>query len=332
MGIPQQVQDRADAADKAAEQIFGKQDEDVQGERPPIPPKEEGKKPVIPEEKTIEALNNRYRVLQGKYDAETRQARSEISRLNGVIDVLQKQVSDLNAKMAQAAEKPKEPEKPAAPVANFVPTEHLSADEIKRLDEEGLDSDVLGILGKAFVAAAAKNAPNDVLQKVETLEKQQKQSAEQQQKQAFDAYNRQIDNALPDFDAVNNDPRFIEWLSKPVSPYVQKTRHQALKEAHDAMDAGTVIRMFKDFKDRLKPKKKEPEIEPPSSVGADEGKIVKDGNSSKLSMERLAAKWTPEKIRAFYADVSRGAYRRTPEQVKKIETEIWQANLARQKT
>lgn len=331
MAIPEQVKKRAEDAEKLQQELYGTPGEDVTGEQPPLPAKDVQE--TVPEEKTIAALNDKYKVLKGKYDAETRQARAEIARLNGTVDVLQRQIADLNRRTAQP--KPDKPQKPAAPVEKFVPTEHLSEDEIKRLDEEGLDKDVLSILGKAFVKAAAANVPkpdtSTVENRVKKLEETQQLTAKQQKQLKEQSYWEQVDNALTreGFDRINNDPRFYEvWLKQPVSPYTQMTRKQALDQAHNRLDSKTVIQIFNDFKKEvLKEKPKNDVVEPKSSVTPDRANVEQASN---LNKDQLLKKWTPERIRKHYSDVSRGVFKNNPELQKKNEAEIWEANRAAQ--
>lgn len=65
-------------------------------------------------------------------------------------------------------------------------------------------------------------------------------------KRTVAGYYSDLEQAVPDWEKINNDPEFKKFLNVK-ERYAGKTRLELLKEAHNSMDLSTVTNFFKDF-------------------------------------------------------------------------------------
>lgn len=231
----------------------------------------------------------RYKVLQGKYNAEVTRAQAEAKA----------------AKEAQA----KTEERLAALEAESRKKPLVTDEEVKEFGEPLVD-----------MARRLAREENRVL--VEANEKLQAQVAELSARVGQTAqvgaqlntqsFYRSLDAAHADWRSVNDDPAFLSWLDG-VDPLYGKPRQALLDEAQDALDAGRVAAFFTAFKadvqSRAAPRQAalEEQVTPSSSAGA-----VPTTPQKKI--------WTSAEITKFYDDVRR---KRIPEaDAARIEQDI----------
>jgi hypothetical protein len=351
MPIPKQVEEAGKAAEELVLNTQGKtmykskaapegseEENEVQGEVIDL----ETKKVVETPEDTVETLKHKLSVLQGKYDKEIvpvkgdvgvlNRQKTEIRNLTKANDDLVKRTSDLSVLVADLqktiTEPKKEVEEPAGNVTDFIPTELLSAEDMTVLDDEGLGSNVLGIFAKMISAVAQKAAPAPVEPdtkletRVETLEKGKQEDASTTYWNTVIrgvSGEKDLVKAEKVFDALNNSVAYNTWLDT-TDTFSGKTRRVLLNEAGSGMDASRVIGIFNTYQSSLKkpaPKKKplESEIEVSSSNATH---VLTENDAS---IDALRAKWHPVAIKAFYADVTKGAY--TSKEQAALEAEIW---------
>lgn len=67
------------------------------------------------------------------------------------------------------------------------------------------------------------------------------------QQTAEQSYYENLGKAIPDWQAVNSDPKFEQWLAVP-DQFSGRVKHDLLIEAHKALDAGRVIAIFTAYK------------------------------------------------------------------------------------
>jgi hypothetical protein len=263
-----------------------------------VEPEVEVKEPeVISEPKvsdtTDEKWEQKFKVLQGKYDAEVPRLHSEMNYLRGKLETLEK-VTPVPVK---------EIEKKADPV-----------------EIEGFKKDYPDIYKAVSMLLEEKNISSKV---DEDKFKKIEETIDRTSKQTFESL---LSNKVADWNVLNENPKFIEWLSKREgrTPY---TRHQWLVAAYENQDIDTVAGFFNDFKSENKPVEEiKKEV---VSKKEDLGKFVSpkskntetshsDGGDKKI--------YSKDEIEKFYRDLAMGKLRLlTPEQIAVKEGAYWSA-------
>lgn len=181
-----------------------------------------------------DTYEQRYRVLQGKYDAELRAARAESSSIREAFSEQQKTINALVAREAPAREAPA----PADP-----------KDFLKSLGVTEKEMDDYGEL-LPIVAKMAQNMIRPTAQKLEQEVNRVKQDA--QRTSSAVVQDRQaslfsvMDNQVPGWRVQNDDPKFLDWLDG-FDIFSGRTRRQGLEQAFGALDATRVIGIFKAY-------------------------------------------------------------------------------------
>jgi Mg2+ and Co2+ transporter CorA len=173
---------------------------------------------------------HKYRVLQGKYNAEVprlheenRRLREDIEFLKGKMELLQQMV----------VEKPEEP--PAQPQKTEVEDE-----DIKMLEAEFPE------IYRAVRKLLDRYAPK------EEIESKLRDTEEQLKKTRYESFIKRLTELVPDWERLNSDPIFLSWLQER-APYSVRTKHELMLEAYEIGDADTVSRFFIDFKNTNQP-------------------------------------------------------------------------------
>lgn len=194
-----------------------KPDEPVAEEQPPAPAKEKPSKPS-------EDFEQKYRSLRGKYDAEVPRLHQEVKALTAQIEELRK-----------AQEKPEPEPEPKRYVTDA--------------DKEAFGEDLLEASRRVAMEVAEQyQAKISSLEKhIENLESKLTETGGQIGAVSFE---QQLRAAVPDFDQVNRDPRWVAWLDEH-DPIVRGPRRQMAQQAFNAGDAEAVADYVKLFKRTL---------------------------------------------------------------------------------
>lgn len=195
--------------------------EPTPAEPTPVENKPEPTEPVVPEE----TWQQKYKTLKGMYDA-------EVPRLHADLRELKSQVESLR-KAAEA--KPAEPVKPATP-------EKLVTDA----DVEAFGSDLIEVQRKVAreVAAEFRGEIDAMKAENEKLREQLKATGNQVSEATFE---QRLHRLVPDFEAVNVDPKWIDWLNE-VDPLIRGPRLTVAQEAFNRGDAEGIAHYVGLFK------------------------------------------------------------------------------------
>lgn len=208
---------------------------------PVPPPPGDGVAP--PGAQPEEAWEKKYRVLQGKYNAEVprllqanRELTENMRNLQGQMTATQGMVSTLAQSRVSA---------PAAPGgAPAAPSKLVKDEEIKNFGPDLYDfiqrtcrELVLPMLAQR--AAQPDQRIEQVVQQVKTLD--QKVQLSDQQK--FAAY---LDQHVPDWQAQDSNPEFIAWLAEE-DAFTGRPRQELLDQAANRFDGPRVATIFKGF-------------------------------------------------------------------------------------
>lgn len=310
MAMPQNVQRQLDAADAAqqavaqaaATQVEGLVTDISQLETPPpaapapVEPTPPTPEPTAPPPKP-DAAEQRFRTLQGMFNAE---------RAKNV--ALESKVTQLASQMeALAAAKPATPAQPAQPdprdAAQF--GEDL-VEMVQRYVTRALDQmrNEVSTFGAQFDSRvkALESSVHGVSQRTEmTLEQ---------------SFYRALDQAVPDWRAINADERWLAWLSE-VDDVYGAPRQDALTNAHQMLNAERVITIFNKFKHATEAAR--PKLDG-QQTPADRG--APPPPPQEPAPKRLVSS---KLVQQFYNDLAKGRYVGREAEAARLEAEINQA-------
>ena len=230
-----------------------------------------------PEQKPAVDWEHKYKTLQGKYNA-------EIGRLQASLRDLQAENEALKTELKTLKE--------------MIEKQNRSAtdDEILQNLKDSFPElyDVLKQMSSRFVT-------RDELEKL-------KSEVTQEFKPIFrTTFESQLTALVPDWQELNVDPEFINWLQQK-APFSTKTLHELMLEAFNQGDAQAVAQFFIEYKKQRTPQ--------PSQNVAPAGRQVVQQTTSPRLIKR-------EEITKFYRDCALGKY--TPEEKARKEAEIARA-------
>ena len=244
MALPRAVQQQIDDADALVAQLNGTQpvnpdtgepivtDPQPAPEPQPQPISQEPEpKPAVPEE----TWEQRYHSLKGKFDA-------EVPRLYAQTRELNDQIKQLIAENAIAKAQTSQPS--PAPAKTLI-TEQ---------DKEAFGSDLIDLIERATEQKLAGNRDLEAQLRAEIDELKGKLGnvTERQVVSDKDRYESALTNAVPDWEVLNVDQGFLNWLAE-VDPVYGMPRQYALTNAYEALDATRTANIFNQYKKSLAP-------------------------------------------------------------------------------
>ena len=192
----------------------------------PVEPTPTPTEPVVAEEK----WEQKYKTLKGMYDAEVPRLHADMRDLKAQMDNLRK----------AAETKPVEPAKPKT-------AEKLVTDA----DVEAFGSDLIEVQRKVAreVAAEFRGELDTMRAENEKLREQLTSTGTQVSEASFE---QRLYRMVPDFEAVNVDPKWIAWLNE-VDPLLRAPRSSVAQQAFNRGDAEGVAHYVAMFKKSVAP-------------------------------------------------------------------------------
>lgn len=192
----------------------------------PVEPTPTPTEPVVAEEK----WEQKYKTLKGMYDAEVPRLHADLRDLKAQVDNLRK----------ASETKPVEPAKP-------VTAEKLVTDA----DVEAFGSDLIEVQRKVAreVAAEFRGELDAMRAENEKLREQLTSTGTQVSEASFE---QRLYRMVPDFEAVNADPKWIAWLNE-VDPLLRAPRSSVAQQAFNRGDAEGVAHYVAMFKKNTAP-------------------------------------------------------------------------------
>lgn len=264
MALPRQVEAKIKELEELEKQLTGKQDAPTEPEakapeaKEPVEPQAQPeptepapqpeptneKKPEAPESKEPPEENwqQKYRTLQGMYDA-------EVPRLHAQVKELTRRIEELQDGAKKAVDKKRaEPEK-------------LVTDA----DVETFGQDLIEVQRKVAreVAAEFRSEIDDLKAQNDELRKQLSDTGSQMAESTFE---QRLHRLVPDFDQLNTDQRWIDWLNE-TDPLLRGPRKNVAQQAFTNGDAEGVAYYVNLFKQSIEsvakeqPKAKDKELE-----------------------------------------------------------------------
>jgi len=249
--------------------------------------------PAQPPAPTEESFEQKYKTLQGKYNAEVVPLRRQAQESDRRLNELAQQLRGLTeAKAAPTTPPPADPK-----------------------DVETFGADMLEMVSR-LASSKAQEVVAEVVRRLDALEGKVTGVTEQTAASLEQQFYTLLGKLVPDWQAINVDDRWLSWLGQ-VDEVYGVPRQKALDHAFSALDAQRVSNVFKAFVATLpvapKPESLRDQVTPEGA-----GTVVTPTAASKSILSEKA-------ITAFYRDVSRGAYKGREAEADSIEAQI---NLA----
>lgn len=257
---------------------------------PAAPPADPAAPPAAPPVDTTAELDRlkaelakseqRYRSSQGHYSAELQRMQDRIDRM---------------AQLMEATP-------PAAP-APAAPQPLATAGDVENFGQDTID----------FVTRISEGVVKRMLPQLEAMVAQRTQPVVQQvaavqqsaEQIAYDQLVNALSRAVPDWEAINQDQRFWDWLNT-TNPVVGIPYQSLLNDARQRLDAPRVIAIFQQYKE-IAGLNRPPAVQPPVDERA---ALVEPARRSGASARPAGASEKPRYTRAqigkFYRDVASG--------------------------
>lgn len=240
----------------------------------------------------------RYKVLQGKYNAE--------------VPSLAAQVRELREKLQTVTAAPPPPAAEPKPTVDPKDVEDFGKDLVDMVTRNATRQIAQFASQYQGRLEAVEQAITRLTHGVTVASQTAAYTAEEQ-------FLANLKREVPDFEAVNVNAQFIAWLAEK-DPIYGRSRQDALNEASDAYDASRAAAVFKAFKQQFAA----PPAPTPSAL---EAQVAPTASGGSLPAPAAPSKpyLTTKQINDFYNDVARGRYRGREQENARIEAEV---NLA----
>ena len=237
-------------------------------------------------------FEQKYKVLEGKYNAEVPRMAQENRSLKEELESLRSEVTNLKTLTA----KPKEEVKPL----------------VSQEDRDQFGDDLIEVMKKAsrevMSESLGSNTEVDTLkQELNTIKKQQSNSQE------LTFYN-ELNTLFPSWRQGNEDAGFLTWLNE-VDKYSGQTRQQLLSQAESNRDARRVATFFIDYfgQQQSEPSTSKPSLE----------EQVSPKPSGKTNVPPAKKFYSNRELAQFYNAVRNGKINKA--EAERIERDIFKA-------
>lgn len=307
------VEDADPPANEEGDEVTAKADES-----PAEPEQKTEPEGSAPEPSATENWEQKYKTLQGMYNA-------EVPRLQGKLKKLQAEKEGLENVIATMSVAP-EPPTQSGTQTRLVTDEEIQdwgpemTDYFRRVAREQYDP----IIEELRAENKKLQTQNLQLQKsVGTVEADRSAHGRTELLSA-------LAQAVPDWAEINSADDFLEWLDHP-DAFSGRNRNELLLEAYERNDTPRVIAFFQSFK---RDKAVVSKDTPPSRVAEPTVRLeslVAPGKAPSTTMQPSSDTesnnriWSQAEIQTFYRDVQRGKYRGKDAEKARIETAIVKA-------
>jgi hypothetical protein len=334
MAMPEQIRKQIEAAEEKIKEISGETGADEAN--PPAdeivsdasaPPADDAEKVVqssgttehgAKEDPNSETYAQRWRTLQGQYNA-------EVPRLRGANKDLQLRVSQLENLLSTMSSTPAA----AAPAASQSGQRLVTDDDVAEYGES-IDmmrkvtrEEVGSLLGKisqleGTIQQLTANVSGTVIPQVQRVAQQQAASAEER-------FWGTLAQRVPNWQQINNDQDFQSWLLD-IDPLTNTSRQTHLEIAQRDLDVNRVVAFFNAFTAasgkyappaNAQPNRSASELERQIAPGRSRGTSGAAGQTTKT--------YTPADITKFFNDVRSGRYKGRETERDRIERDIFAA-------
>jgi hypothetical protein len=262
-------------------------------------------------EPTPDTAEQRYRTLQGMYNADTARLRTENQQLSARLSQLEQLLASMSAQ-------------PALQQQQTTQYEKLITD--KDVEEYGDSIDVMRRVSREETLAAqrkiaeleqlVRNMQTSVLPRVEQVAQRQAVTAEQ-------SFWSDLTNVVPNWREVNSDPGFHSWLLE-IDPLTGLSRQTYLDDAQRNLDVSRVASFFRTWQGVGGQSIAQ---SPRNAAASQLEKQVAPGRgrSNGAPTPEQPKTYTNADIAKFFDDVRKGAFKGREAERDRIERDIFAA-------
>jgi hypothetical protein len=275
-----------------------------------------------------EGWEQKYKVLQGKYNAEVPRLQRQVNEQNSTIEQLKQQMTATQGMLAAFAQN-----RVAAPgqgqgPAPAAPTKLVKDEEVKEFGEDL--TDFIRRVAQDSVLPAVEKRLQPVQQQVEKATSDAANTAQEQTRLAHERLLATLDGEFAEWRQLNRDPQFLEWLAQP-DPYSGAARQDLLSQAYERFDAPRIVAFFKGYRNE------HAVVTPPAAAAApaqgasqrtlDDFIAPGQPKAGTTGAQNGAGKriWTEAEIKRFYDDCRAGKFRSNPDRRRELEQDIFAA-------
>jgi len=320
MTLPKQVQKQSEAVQELYKELNNEQAQeesaDVEKNADSVEEQavqSEPQEQVVEDNQDDETVEQRYKTLQGMYNA-------EVPRLHADKRDLSNRVSQLEQLLSSMSQQPTIKAVPEQSAPKLI----TEAD----VEEYGDSIEVMRRVSKEETSAAQK--------KLEALEKQieslqsnviprVEQVAANQVKTSEQAFWSELSTAVPDWRDTNDSQKFQNWLLE-IDPLTGISRQTYLEDAQRNLDVGRVSNFFNAWRGS---NGSEPNAQnnrkAQSSAELERQVSPGKGKSSGRPQSGSSKTYSPNDIKSFFEDVRIGSYKGKEEERDRIERDIFSA-------
>lgn len=259
-----------------------------------------------------ETVLQKYKTLQGMYNAEVPRLHSQNKELNQRVQQMEQLLASISSQQTKAAEPAPEPQRLIS--EKEVEEYGESIDVMRKVTREELGSVAQRI---AQLEGLLSQLQSSVVPQVQAVAQKQAVSAEQM-------FWADLTKNVPNWREINDNQEFHSWLLE-VDPLTGISRQTYLEDAQRMMDAGRVANFFRAWledtgqanvaqtKDRAASSELEKQVAP--------GRTKSSGNPQ----SNKAKVYTPQDIQKFFSDVRQGKYKGREQERDRMERDIFAA-------
>lgn len=335
MAMPEQLRKQIEAAEEKMKEISGSQEVDTtnpdgspaSSEATSTSQADDANRTVqssgaseqgTKEDPNSETYAQRWRTLQGQFNA-------EVPRLRGANKELQSRVAQLESLLSSISNAPT-----AAPAAQQSAQKLVTDDDVAEYGDS-IDmmrkvtrEEVGSLQGKiaqleSVIANLTQSVSGSVIPQVQRVAQQQAASAEER-------FWGNLAQRVPNWQQINNDQDFQSWLLD-IDPLTNTSRQTHLEIAQRDLDVNRVVAFFNAFtaasgkfapQANAQPNRSASELEKQIAPGRARG-------SAGGSAGQTAKTYTPDDIKKFFNDVRSGRYKGRETERDRVERDIFAA-------
>ncbi len=274
----------------------------------------------------------KYKVLQGKYNAEVPRLQRQVNEQNSTIEQLKQQMTATQGMLAAFAQN-----RVAAPAgqgpAPAAPASLVKDEEVKEFGEDL--TDFIGRVAEQRLMGRIDQKIQPVQQQVNEVRHTAAQVAQATTETAHERLMATLDKSVEGWRQQNSDPLFLEWLAQ-LDPFSGVERGKLLAQAYERFDAPRVAAFFKGYRNEHAVVTPPAAAAAPAPQDASQRKLEdfvapgqpKGGGSTGAQNGAGKRIWTEAEIKRFYDDCTAGKFKTNPDRRKQIEQDI--VNAARE--
>lgn len=258
---------------------------------PPAPPA-----PVVPQESDADKLAQKYRVLQGKYEA-------EVPRLAHQNQDLQRQLAEMKDRLEAVLNKPAD--EPKKPLVTEKDVEDFGADMV----------DMVRRTAQATIDSVLAREMSQLLNRLSTLENTVNGVAGRQMMTEEQRFYAELEKEVPNWKQIDTEEGWLNWLTEE-DPLSGEVRQELLNRAVSKKDAARVAKLFKAYA----PAKPAPAA--PSKSELERQVAPSRASASNVPTRTEKQTWNDAAVNAFYADIRKGKFAGREAEMQQIENDI----------